>query len=128
MGYCGPWLAQRCDCSLTEVLSRSFVQTGGEFHYKMIAHGLDSPFIVCAGYAPQAYGTKLGRFWDEIGTALELTQDSIYVTLSMLKTVITSENDSGRTPMGVFFHAPAAKDSAQRYGRCFRFPGQKGGN
>ena len=27
--------------------------------------------------------------------------------------------------MGVFFHAPAAKDSAQRYGRCFRFPGQK---
>ena len=66
-------------------------------------------------------GTKLGQFWDEIGTALELTRESIYVRLSMLKTVIKSENDSGRTPMGVFFHAPAAKDSAQRLWALFSF-------
>ena len=63
----------------------------------------------------------MGRFWDEIGTALELTRESIYVRLSMLKTVIKSENDSGRTPMGVFFHAPAAKDSAWKSGAVFVF-------
>lgn len=64
----------------------------------------------------------MGCFWDGIGTFLVLTRDSIYVRLSTLKTVITSENDCGRTPGGVFFHAPAEKDSSQNNGRCFRFP------
>ena len=70
-------------------------------------------------------GTKLGQFWDEIGTALELTRESIYVRLSMLKTVITSENDSGRTPKGVFFHAPAVKGQRPVGWALFSFFGTK---
>jgi len=43
----------------------------------------------------------------------------------MLKTVITSENDSGRTPRGVFFHAPAVKGQRPVGWALFSFFGTK---
>ena len=46
----------------------------------------------------------------------------------MLKTVITSENDCGRTPGGVFFHIPAGKTAPKTTGAVFVFrTNNKGG-
>jgi len=43
----------------------------------------------------------------------------------MLKTVIKSENDSGKTPEGVFFHAPAARTAPRKTGAVFVFRDKK---
>jgi len=46
----------------------------------------------------------------------------------MLKTVITSENDSGRTPRGVFFMLPPQRTAPNAMGAVFVFRDKKGGN
>jgi hypothetical protein len=48
----------------------------------------------------------LGRFWYKIGTVLELTWESIYVKIIMLKTVIKNENGYGGALEGVPFLSP----------------------
>ena len=56
---------------------------------------------------------------------MELTWESIYVKLSMLKTVITSENDCGRTPEGVFFMLPLNRTAPNTTGAVFVFRDKK---
>ena len=73
-------------------------------------------------------GTKLGQFWDRIGTVLVLTRDFPYVKITMLKTVTKRNTKRDGTLRRPFFMSCRVQERRSNRAPFFRFrTSDKGG-